>query len=113
MIEDLLWSNWSQMPSPETCRRINAPTGPGVYQIRHISTKNKVLFGIGIKCQKRMKSLFPMPYGVGTRNNEMKRDYIFENWEDLEYHTLERDTREEAKLIEDIIKSKRDHLFNT
>jgi hypothetical protein len=113
MIEDLLWSNWSQMPSPETCRRINAPTGPGVYQIRHISTKDKVLFGIGIECQKRMKSLFPKPYGVGTRNNGMKRDYILENWKDLEYHTLKRDTREKAKQIEDIIKSKRDHLFNT
>lgn len=113
MIEELEWTKWTGMPSPEKCRGIEGPGGPGVYQIRHKSTKVKVQFGIGVRCQKRMRSLFPKPYGTGTRNNEGKRIYILENWEDLEYRTLATSTRQEAKSIEDIIKAKRDHLFNT
>jgi len=109
----LNWSNWKKTPRPENCRQITGPEGPGVYQIRHKSTKQKVQFGIGIQCRKRMESLFPRPYGVGTRNNEGKRNYILINCKDLEYRTLATIDREGAKLIEDNIKVKNDHLFNT
>ena len=67
------WSKWKPMPSPDHCRKIEAPLGPGIYQIRNRVTMQNIQFGIGIKCQKRMKSLFPNPHGVGTRNNENKR----------------------------------------
>jgi hypothetical protein len=60
-----------------------------------------------------MKSLFPKPFGVGTRNNENKRIYILQNWKDLEYRTLSAPSREEAKIIEDQIKLQGNHLFNT
>ncbi|WP_437921485.1 hypothetical protein [Sphingobacterium sp. LRF_L2] len=111
--ENLNWSQWEQLPSPENCRQIDGPKGPGVYQIRNSKTRQLILFGIGIKCRNRMKSIFPKPYGTGTRNNEDKRNFVLENWWDLEYRTLETDTRDEAYGVENIIKSFRDHLFNT
>jgi len=107
------WTDWRKMPSPEACKKIDGPTGPGIYQIRNSKTSQYIQFGIGIKCQKRMKSLFPAPYGSGTRNNQNKRIYMLENWMDLEYRTLITDTREEAKRIEDVLKSQNNHLFNT
>ncbi|WP_289023023.1 hypothetical protein [uncultured Salegentibacter sp.] len=107
------WTLWKPLPAPEVCRSIEGPEGPGVYQIRHSATNEYVQFGIGKACRKRMKSLFPKPYGVGTRNNEGKRNYILKNWQQLEYRTLSTRTREEAKEIENQIKALQIHLFNT
>lgn len=106
------WSKWKQMPSPDECRRIDGPRGPGVYQIRNKLTNQYIQFGISIECQKRMKSLFPSPQGSGKRNNTDKREYILKNWTNLEYRTFETETREEAKRIEDGIKKQNNHLFN-
>lgn len=107
------WSKWKKMPSPVNCRNIEAPVGPGVYQINNVETGELVLFGISVTCRKRMKSLFPHPFGTGKRNNLDKRKYILINWESLEYRTLPTNTRKEAKLIEDSLKKQRDHIFNT
>lgn len=107
------WTNWRAMPSPQDCRLINAPSGPGVYQIKNKVTGQLIQFGIGVKCQERMKSLFPEPYGCGKRNNSNKREYIFSNWKNLEYRTFATLTRAEAKLIEDSLKAENNHLFNT
>lgn len=107
------WSDWKEMPSPENCREIQGPTGPGVYQIRNKKTNQLIQFGIGNECKKRMNSLFPKPYGSGTRNNSDKRNYILINWADLEYRTLDTATKTAAKRIEDQIKGQNNHLFNT
>ena len=107
------WKSWKLMPAPEECRSIDGPDGPGVYQIRNSATREYIQFGIGNLCRKRMKSLFPKPYGVGTRNNEEKRNYILKNWQQLEYRTLSTGTREEAKRIEDQLKALQIHRYNT
>jgi hypothetical protein len=108
-----IWSAWKAMPSPDLCKSIEGPLGPGVYQIRNKSTKQLIQFGIGVECQKRMRSLFPKPYGSGTRNNEEKRNYILKHWQTLEYRTLKTASREDAALIEKAIKQANNHLFNT
>lgn len=92
------WTTWKSIPSPEVCRTIEAPNAPGVYQIRNNKTEQFIQFGIGKHCRKRMKSLFPAPYGTGKRNNAEKRKYILQNWKQLEYRTLETKTREDAKF---------------
>ena len=100
------------MPSPETCRQISGPLGPGVYQVRNKISAQFILFGIGVRCHKRMKSLYPAPYGTGKRNNKEKRAYVLANWQSLEFRTISTETRPDAKAIEDKIREKRDHLFN-
>ncbi len=107
------WSKWKPMPGPHNCRAINGPNGPGVYQIRNRKTSQLIQFGIGIKCQERMQSLFPKPFGKGTRNNESKRQYILMNWKQLEFRAFQTATRLDAKKIEDSLKSLNNHLFNT
>lgn len=107
------WTKWKSLPSPENAKNIEGPIGPGVYQIRNTKRGENIQFGIGVACQSRMKSLFPKPFGTGTRNNEGKRIYILNNWKDLEYRTFATNTREEAKKIEDQIKAEKNHLFNT
>lgn len=101
------WSKWFPMPHPEKCRWIGGPDGPGVYQVKNIVTNEYIQFGISIRCQERMQSLYPKPYGKGTRNNTTKRAYILENWGKLEYRTIATETREEAQEIEKILKAKK------
>ena len=107
------WTEWKPMPSPENCRKIEGPKGAGVYQIRDVNTHDFIQFGIGTKCQNRMKSFFPKPFGTGNRNNMKKREFIWEHWEHLEYRTWETDSIEEARQIENTIKAENNHLFNT
>lgn len=110
--EKLNWSQWQPLPSSENCRQINGPKGSGVYQIRNSKTRQLIQFGIGGKCNDRMKSIFPKPYGTGNRNNDDKRNYVLANWFDLEYRRLETETREEAARIQLVIESSKNHLFN-
>jgi hypothetical protein len=95
-----IWSEWKKMPPPDLCREITGPACAGVYQVRNHKTLENILFGIGSKCQARMKSLYPKPYGTGTRNNAAKRSFILENWAELEYRTIATKNRESAKAIE-------------
>ena len=107
------WSIWLSFPKPESIKNIAAPSGPGVYQLRHKSTGEYILFGIGGECQKRMKSLMPKPYGTGTRNNSFKREYVLKHYSDIEYRTLSTNTREKASEIEKKIKQEFNYKFNT
>src|SRR4051794_16385067 len=79
------WSVWRSFPDPREGGYLNAPFGPGVYQIRNRLTAEMVLFGRGANCAARMTSLLPKPLGTGTRNNTAKRDYVLSHLKDLEY----------------------------
>ena len=107
------WCKWKPMPSPDECRKIEGPVGPGVYQVKNIKTNELIQFGIGVECRKRMKSFFPAPHGSGKRNNSYKREYILKHWQHQQYRTLATETRAQAKLAKDKIKAKNNHLFNT
>lgn len=107
------WTIWKPLLSPENIRNIDAPNESGVYQLRNTKTDELVLFGISVTCRKRMKSFYPKPYGKGTRNNSDKREYVLNNWKDIQYRTLSTIDREEAKRIEDGIKQSNNHIFNT
>ena len=74
------WTEWLPMPAPEDCRNIKGPEGPGVYQIRNRKSGMFIQLGESNNCRERMKSIFPIPFGTGTRNNESKREYILANW---------------------------------
>ena len=69
------WSIWRSMPSPEKCRELIGPKGPGLYQVRHKETDEYILFGISIKCKEKMISLYPVPYGIGNRYDN-KINYV-------------------------------------
>jgi hypothetical protein len=109
---EIIWTSWIKFPSPQYLREIKGPKGPGIYQVKNVKTDELILFGIGGHCQDRMQSLMPAPYGSGTRNASDKRDYIFENYENLVYRYFATKTREDAANIERGLKSQKNHMFN-
>ena len=84
------------------------------YQVRNSLTKQNVLYGIGKNAAKRMGSLLPKENGGrGTRNNNAKRQYCWENLKNLEIEVMYFDSREEAKAVEDVLRQQKNHIFNT
>jgi hypothetical protein len=107
------WTEWKPMPTPADCRKIEGPEGYGVYQIRNKQTEQFIQFGESMNCRRRMKSFFPKPYGTGTRDNEDKRNYVLDNWKNLEYRTCATVSKAEAVQIDRDLKALNIHLFNT
>ena len=112
-IEQFEWSEWRPFPDPTKKGILVSPLGPGLYQLKNKRTGEFVLFGIGGHLSQRITSLLPKPYGVGTRRNEEKREYVWKNIKDIEYRTISTFTREESIKIEKLIKRMNIHLFNT
>lgn len=107
------WSRWRPFPDPRKQQFLNAPLGPGVYQVRHRGQTHMVLYGSGGHCACRMSSLLPKPLGDGTRNNLQKRDYVLLNIDDLEYRCLACNMRSDARIVERRIRLECKYHFDT
>lgn len=107
------WSRWLKFPDPRFGGYLNAPFGPGVYQLRNTNTNELVLFGRGKNLAYRMSSLLPNPLGGGTRKNEEKKEYVFRNLKDIEYRTKACSTKEDAVSEERLLRSKYIYVFST
>lgn len=108
------WSEWLPFPDPTKSEYLTAPFGAGCYELRHRSNRQLILFGSGGNCAYRMSSLLPPPAGCGHRSNAAKRDYVFSNLADVEYHTLACTDAEEAEACEaDLRRNKAAYIFKT
>lgn len=94
------WSPWRSFPDPRRGDDVTAPFGPGVYDLRLRSTNEPILFGISSHVAARLASLLPTPLGRGTRNNLLKREFVLQHLNDIEYRTMACSTRPEAAHLE-------------
>jgi len=78
------WSEWRPFPNPRRGDYLQAPFGPGVYELRHKSTGDLILFGQSKNVAWRMSSLLPAGLGCGTRGNSEKRDYVRKHLADID-----------------------------
>lgn len=106
------WSSWAPFPDPRNMDYLNAPFGCGVYQLRIRGTSNYILFGHSNHVAYRMSSLLPKPWGQGTRTNALKRRFVWEHLDQLDYRTMPCHSEEEAKSIERQLKALKIHKFN-
>jgi hypothetical protein len=104
------WSEWRPFPNPEKKGYLYAPYGCGVYQLRNAKTGEYILFGQSTHVANRMSSL--LLSGIGTRNNEGKRNYVTQNIQDIEYRTIPFDTAEEARSFELFVKYQEKYIFS-
>jgi hypothetical protein len=109
----MIWTKWLPFPPPKNIRNIIAPNGPGVYELKNKVTGEYVLVGISVGVRRRMKSLMPAPYGVGRRNNYMKRQYVLDNYQNIVYRTISTADRVEAEKIERSLLYSGKYIYNT
>jgi hypothetical protein len=111
------WSEWRPFPDPTNGNRLRdllAPAGPGVYELRRKSTGELILVGESGHCAHRMRSLVPSPPGVGRRDNSEKRDYVLRHYADIEYRTLECESKSDALAAQNsLLRSDRTYMFPT
>jgi hypothetical protein len=107
------WSEWGRFPDPRKGEYLVAPFGYGVYQLKNSKINEFTLFGSGNNLAYRMSSLLPKPFGQGTRRNEVKREYVLNNIENIEYRTVAFTSEKEMKDCERELKQLNIHKFNT
>jgi hypothetical protein len=106
------WSPWALFPDPRQGGYLDAPFGPGCYELR--IGDQLVLFGCGRNVAVCMSSLLPAPWGCGRRNNPRKRQAVFSNLGVIEYRTLACDSRGAAAAEEAKMRTRRsEYLFGT
>jgi hypothetical protein len=91
------WSSWKRFPDAHTGGgTIEAPIGPGVYEVRHTLTGRVVAFGHAANVATALTAL-KLNGGVGAFAKLFRKQPLMSRVSDLEYRTCAASTRAEAK----------------
>src|SRR5215475_12592710 len=89
------WSNWKQFPDAQSGEHVEAPIGPGVYEVRHTMTGRVVAFGHSANVANALADLNLNDGNTFTRL--FRKQPLVPRFADLEYRTCAAATRAEAK----------------
>jgi hypothetical protein len=88
------WTSWNRFPDAQSA--VEAPAGPGVYEVRHTLTGRVVAFGHAKDVALALSEL-KLNGGAGTFARLFKRQPLVSRVADLEYRTCAAPTRSEAR----------------
>jgi len=90
------WSSWKRFPDGDSGEHVDAPIGPGVYEVRHMLTGRLIAFGHAGNVANALAEL-----KVDRRPNPIARLFrpapLTSRVADLEYRTWAAASRAEAK----------------
>ena len=90
------WSGWKRFPDVESGDNIEAPMGPGVYEVRHSLTGRLIAFGPAANVAQALYSL--KVDGSGSPLTRLfRKKPLVSRVADLEYRTCATASRAEAK----------------
>ena len=90
------WSSWKRFPDEQIGDHVEAPIGPGVYEVRHTMTGRVVAFGHARNVAHALADL-KLNGGVGAVARLFRRQPLVSRVSDLEYRTCAATSRAEAK----------------
>lgn len=90
------WSSWKRFPDVESGDNVEAPIGPGVYEVRHAMTGRVVAFGPAANVAQALSEL--KLDGGGTFARLFRKQTLVPRVADLEYRTCAAASRAEAKV---------------
>jgi hypothetical protein len=91
------WSGWKRFPDAESGDMVEAPIGPGVYEVRHTLTGRVVAFGPAGNVAQALSEL-KVNGGVGSSFARLfRKQPLVSRVSDLEYRTCAAASRAEAK----------------
>jgi hypothetical protein len=91
------WSSWKRFPDGRTEGRIEAPAGPGVYEVRHSLTGRVIAFGSTGHVADALLDL-KQNGATGLFARLFKRQPSVSRAADLEYRTCAAGSRAEARV---------------
>ncbi|HET9718018.1 MAG TPA: hypothetical protein VFP60_17720 [Pseudolabrys sp.] len=90
------WSTWKRFPDAASGEHIEAPIGPGVYEVRHTMTGRVVAFGHSGNVANSLADL-KLNGGVSAFARLFRRQPLVSRVSDLEYRTCAASSRAEAR----------------
>jgi hypothetical protein len=90
------WSNWKRFPDAQSGEHVEAPIGPGVYEVRHTMTGRVVAFGHSANVANALADL-KLNDGVSAFSRLFRKQPLVSRVADLEYRTCAATSRAEAK----------------
>ena len=90
------WTSWKRFPDAQIGGHVEAPIGPGVYEVRHTLTGRVVAFGHAKNVAQALTEL-KLNGGVGAFARLFRRQPLVSRVSDLEYRTCAASTRSEAR----------------
>lgn len=97
------WTNWKRFPDPQLGGSIEAPIGPGVYEVRRMSTGQLAAFGPATNVAQAMAALKlharPRSWLSIVRSTEPAEDY--------EYRIRPTATTAQAKTVANSLRGRR------
>src|ERR1051326_9567999 len=90
------WSSWKRFPDAESGGHVEAPIGPGVYEVRHTQTGRVIAFGPAGNVAQALSEL-KSNGGVGTFARLFGKQPLVSRVSELEYRTCAAARRAEAK----------------
>jgi hypothetical protein len=90
------WSNWKRFPDAYSGEHVEAPIGPGVYEVRHTMTGRVVAFGHSGNVANSLADL-KLNDGASVFTKLFRKQPLVSRVADLEYRTCAAASRAEAK----------------
>jgi len=90
------WSNWKRFPDAYSGEHVEAPIGPGVYEVRHTMTGRVVAFGHSANVANSLADL-KLNDGASVFTRLFRKQPLVSRVADLEYRTCAAASRAEAK----------------
>ena len=90
------WSSWKRFPDAQFGGLVEAPIGPGVYEVRHTMTGRVVAFGHTANVANAISDL-KLNGGLSPLARFFGRQPLVSRVNDLEYRTCAAATRADAK----------------
>ena len=92
------WSTWKRFPDAQSGEHVEAPIGPGVYEVRHTMTGRVVAFGHSGNVANALADL-KLDDGIGAFTRLFRKQPLVSRVSDLEYRTCAATSRSEARTV--------------
>ncbi len=89
------WSGWKRFPHSQAVDPMDAPKGPGVYEVRHTLTGRAIAFGYSANLERALRDL--RIDGASGWSRLFRREVHPVRTSDLEFRICATQTRAEAK----------------
>lgn len=93
------WTPWRTFPDPHSGIALDAPAGPGVFEVRHIATGEQVAFAVSTDVAGTLATLIQPP-ASGLRSIFARRRIVHRPV-DLEYRVCATASMRDARAEED------------
>ncbi len=90
------WSTWKRFPDAKSGEHVEAPIGPGVYEVRHTMTGQVVAFGHSGNVANALADL-KLNGNAGAFSRLFRKQPLVSHVAELEYRTCAATSRSEAK----------------